>query len=207
MPVALTDFAKYVRPEVPGCPEPVLLDAILESCITFCTRTELLSEIVELVTSVALATYNVAPSAATLYLARLRTVLKDTLPLDKTDAASYALLTDRSEAGSPLKYFAPTRNQITFAPIPNVAETIELDIVLRPTRTATVVPDVLFDEWATTIATGAKAALMAMANVPWSNLPQAALYGMVYDDGVRTAAAEVSSGNVGAAMHIAVSPI
>lgn len=208
MTVALADFAKYVRPEVPGCAEPVLLDAILESCIDFCTRTELLSEIVPLVTSVALATYTVTPTDAALYPARLRSVVNATpLPLTKTDAASYELLTDRSAAGSPLKYFAPTRNQITFAPIPNAVETIKLGIVLRPTRTAAVVPNVLFDEWAVLIAAGAKAALMAMANVPWSNLTQAAIYGMAYDAGVRTAAVEVASGNVGASMHIVVSPI
>lgn len=208
MTVALADFAKYVRPEVPGCAEPVLLDAILESCIDFCTRTELLSEIVQLVTSATQGTYTVTPTDAALYPARLRSVVNATLlPLGKTDAASYALLSDRSNAGSPLKYFAPTRNQITFAPIPNAVEKIELGIVLRPARTAAVVPNVLFDEWATVIAAGAKATLMAMTNVPWSNLNQAAIYGMTYAAGVSTAAVEVASGNVGAAMHIVVSPI
>jgi hypothetical protein len=208
MAVALEDFAKYVRPEVPDCPDILIADALLRTCIDFCTRTELLSEIVELVTSATLATYPVTPTDADLYPARLRAVIDaNGLPLEKTDAASYALRTDRNEAGSPLVYFAPTRNQLTFAPIPNAVETIELDVVLRPTRTATVVPDVLYDEWASTIAHGAKGLLLAMGGMPWGNLQQAALYGLAYDADVRTATVEAAAGNVGGAMRIAVTPI
>lgn len=207
MTVALTDFTKYVRLETPGCGEPVMLDAILRVAIDFCTRTELLSEIIELVMSPALATYTVAPTDPLLYPARLRNVIKNTLPLDPTNAASYTLRTDRNEAGSPLAYFAPTRSQVTFAPIPNAVETLELDLVLRPARAATVLPDVLFDEWASAIAAGAKAQLMSMTGMPWANEKLAAFYQYQYDADVRTAAAEVASGNVGGAMRIAVSPL
>jgi len=207
MPTAIADFVKYVRTEVPGCPEPLIEDAVMRTCIDFCTRTELLSEIIELVTSATLPTYVVTPSDADLYPARLRAALKNGLPLDKTDVASYALRSDRSDAGSPLAYFAPTRAQITFAPIPNAAETIELDLVLRPARDATDVPDVLYEEWVTAIAAGAKGLLLSMEGQPWANAALAAYHQNTYHTELDTASVEVASGNVGAAMHVSPSPI
>ena len=71
MPTAIADFVKYVRTEVPGCPEPLIDDAVMRTCIDFCTRTELLSEIIELVTSATLPTYAVTPTDADLDPARL----------------------------------------------------------------------------------------------------------------------------------------
>lgn len=203
----LTDFAKYVRPEVPGCAEPILLDAILEACIDFCTRSELLSEIVTQALVAGTKTYTLTPTNAALYPARLRVVLKEGLPLTPTNAASYALLPERTGSGTPTTYFAPTRNQVTLAPVPNAAATLEFDLVLRPTRTATSVPQVLFDEWVKTIANGAKAQLMAQVGRPWANAALAVYFQGLFDDAVATAAAQVAMGNTGAAMHVAVSPL
>jgi hypothetical protein len=207
MTAALTDFAKYVRPEVPGCAEPLLLDAILESCIDFCTRSELLSEIVEQVLVASTKTYSLTPTDATLYPARLRAVLNDGVELTPTNAASYTLLSERTDSGTPTYYFSPTRSQVTLAPVPDTAATLEFDLVLRPVRTATTVPSVLFDEWAKAVANGAKAQLLAQVGRPWANAALAGYFQGLYDDAVATAAAQVAMGNTGAAMHVAVSPL
>ena len=204
---ALADFAKYVRPEVPGCPEPLITDAVLRACIDFCTRTELLSEIIELPTEATVATYAITPTDPELYPARLRNVLKNKLPLDKTDAATHAVSRERHDSRSPEKYFAPTRKQITFAPVPDSVETIELDLVLRPDRDATTVPDVLFDEWATAIASGAKSLLQMMEGSAWANAALGAYHKTNYDADVATAAVQAAMGNVGGAMHVAITPI
>lgn len=207
MAKALTDFAKYVRQDAPGCAEPILLDAILDTCIDFCTRTELLSEIVKQAMVVDTKTYTLTPTDAATYPARLRAVTNDGVPLTPTDAASYTLLPARTEAGVPTTYFSPTRNQITLAPVPNTTTPLEFDLVLRPTRAATSVHDVLLEEWVTAIADGARARLLASAGRPWANAELAGYFQGRYDDAVATAAAQTAMGNTSAAMHIAVSPL
>lgn len=83
---------------------------------------------------------------------------------------------------------------------------MELDVIVRPTDTATTVPDRLFLEWATAIADGVKAELMLMAGVPWANPNLGAYFKGRYDWVVATAAVQETTGNVGGPMRIAPYP-
>lgn len=206
MAVALSDFANGVRVEVPGCPEPLITDAILNACIDFCTKTELVSELVSLTLVPPAVDYEV-PVDPALYPAKVRNVLKNGVPLDKTTAALYALSTRRSVSGPVEAFYAPTHKNLVFEPIPSSAEALELDVVLRPAMAATEVPDVLFDEWKTTIAAGAKADLMLRAGVPWANPALGAFYQKLYDGAVATAAVAVAHGNADTPMRIAASEV
>lgn len=204
---ALADFARYVRLEVPACPEPVATDAMLRACIDFCTRTELLSEIVSLNTVASQAAYAVASTDNTLYPAIVRAVLKNKLPLTPLDAPRYALLAERTESGSPEYYYAPNRGALRLARIPDAIEALELDLVLCPKRTATTVPDSLYEEWVSELASGAKALLLLMTGSPWANADLGAYHKGLYDSAVATAAASAANGNARAAMHVAMTPI
>lgn len=180
-----------------------MLDAVRRICIDFCTRSALLSEIIPLTLIANTKTYTITPTSAAEYPAKIRNVLVDELPLGKTNAESYPLLTERTENGAPKLFFAPVRNQITLAPIPNLAGTAEVDVVLRPARAATVVADVLYEEWATTIAMGTKSELMLMTGMTWANPELGAYYKTRYDMDIGTAGVEAATGNAGAAMRVA----
>lgn len=207
MTAQLSDFAKYVRPGVPGCPEPILLDAIQSAAIDFCTKTEILTEILELDLVIDQVTYPVTPTDARLYPAQLRAVLKNDLPIDPTTAARYASSSERKTPGSPTKYYAPAKNQVTFSPIPSAVETLELDVVLRPARDTTEVPDVLLEEWGEVIGAGAQARLLEMPAAAWFNADLSQYKKGLYDQGVATAAAEVAQGNTTAAMRVSPTEI
>ena len=60
---ALSAFAKFVRPSVPGCPEPVLLDGILRACIEYCTRTKSITQDVSVATAASTNGYVIPVSA------------------------------------------------------------------------------------------------------------------------------------------------
>lgn len=208
MAKALDDFANHVRVEVPACPEPMILDALLRTCIDFCTRTEMFSEIIELPTQTDVVSYAIAASSQDMYPARIRNVINgNKKPLDKSDAASYAISTRRKDTGPAETYHAPTRAQLVVEPIPSTGETLEVDVVLRPARAAANVPDVLFDEWLTAIANGAKADLMSKINTPWFNAELSLYYKGLYDDDVATCSVQVAAGNVGAAMRVSPIPL
>ena len=203
MPVALSEFAKQVRVEVAGCPEPMILDAIRGACRDFCSKTEVWSRIDEI--TLVPETADVAlVFADTEYPARIRNVLRDQEPIEKAGSAEvFAQLPERVQSGPPEYVFARTKKTLTFAPIPQQAETLEVDLVLQPSGTATEVEDVLYDEWSGAIAAKAKSVLMAMSNVAWSNPAFAEYYEGKYDEAVATAAVAVAKGNTAAPMRVA----
>lgn len=183
--VALTDYLLYVRPEVSDCPEMQLRDAVLRAAIDFCKRTGILHKSFDIVTVAGQAAYAVVGSldAGTeiheiVYVKRPDAVY----PLDPSSAADFEEQgwDDTARASDPSHYYLDGQN-IMLGPVPSGIETLKVKVHIRPTSTATTLPDAIGGNYREIIAHGAKAILMAMRNKPWTDPEGAALNAGLFD--------------------------
>lgn len=172
----LANFAKYVRPEVPMCPEIQMLDAILRAGIEFCKRTKIMQEVVTLNTVVDTPSYDLT----TLMLADtepddILSVRRDGRELDPSSQYDALRSEEDTETGTPYYYYLSGRS-LHLIRTPDAVEALTVTIKARPEETAVTLPDDLYQRYISEIAAGAKSFLMMQANQPWSNLQQAAIY-------------------------------
>lgn len=181
---ALADFAKYVRAEVPMCPEIQILDAILRAGIEFCKRTKIMQQVVTLNTVVNTASYDLS------LLMTTGSEPDDVLSVRRDGrelrvSSQYDALASEIDTvtGMPYSYFLQGRN-LHLVSIPDAIEALQVTIKAKPTETATTLPDVIYQRYNAEVAAGAKSFLMMQAGQPWTNLQQAAIYKGVLDSAI-----------------------
>lgn len=158
-------FITTVLRDVPGCPNSLIKEEVLSSAIEFC-------------------------ESSGIYTAKLtESVLKAAESLTITVPANTALVEiNKIVVG-----------EVTTYEIDNDGATIDFDgkaatdydmevyVSLKPLRSATELPDILYNDWYQTIAAGAKAKLMVMPEKPWTNLKVAGLHGSLFENGASAA--------------------
>ena len=172
---ALSAFAKFVRPSVPGCPEPVLLDGILRACIEYCTRTKSITQDVSVITAASTNGYAI-PVSSGYEPVEVNRVMRSGYDLDPSslNEAHQMRLTQRNDM--PRVFWMDENNLLQFAPTPNAIETLEVIAAVTPSMAATSVPDALLSNTRyDAICAGARAFLMALPKVEWSDLQQSAV--------------------------------
>jgi hypothetical protein len=172
----LIEFARYVRPEVSGCPEIQILDAIRRSGAEFCKRTPVARVTVTVETVTDVASYDLSVLLPVGYapdeVQRVQHPTAADLEASSEDDFDRKYL---SEPGSP-RYFYLDGNDLVLGHTPNEEVELTVRVKVRVSEDATQLPDELYDRYREAIAAGAKKILMMMANKPWSNLQQAAIY-------------------------------
>ena len=183
-------FIPYILPEVLGCPDPMINQALVLSAIDFCRETSAWSEILDPILLVdGQQDYVIAPPADA-YTSAIRDVWLGSVKLEaKTMQALQLTLPNWTTATSTQPSYynsAMTRGSIRLYPIP--MNTVDLSIVVRaaytPLASATTFPDFLGQEHLDILASGAKSRLMAMPGASWSNPAMAAFYKTEFDNGV-----------------------
>lgn len=179
---ALVDFARYVRPEVPMCPEIQILDAILHAGIEFCRRTKIAQDTVDLTTVVGQQSYDISTLLATGFepneiIAVRRTGAENLEPTSQVDALEELELT---ESGTPRFYYMMGRI-VSMVPAPDAIETLEVTLAIKPSESATTLPDELYRRYREEIAAGAKARLMLQAAQPWANAQVGSLHKFTFE--------------------------
>lgn len=181
---ALADFARYVRPEVPMCPEIQIMDAVLHAGIDFCKRTKILRETVQVTTEINKARYDLTAYMATgtepaEILDISRSEYDHLNPSSENEFLSNAL----DQPGTPEHFYLDGRELVLWY-APNSVESLDVLARAYPAETATALPDALYQRYRMEIAAGAKTILMSMANQPWSNLQQAAIYLAMFNSAI-----------------------
>lgn len=181
---ALADFARYVRPEVPGCPEIQILDAILRAGINFCKDTKLLRETVEITTVAGTAAYDLTAELSTgVEPDEILSVSRG--EYDDLEPSSEVEFQDNGyEASGTPRYFYLDGLNLVLGNKPDAVETLDVEVKCIPSRDATTLPDELFRRYRDEIAAGAKSLLMMMDKQAWTNLQQAAIYKSMFDGAV-----------------------
>lgn len=165
----LTALRSEVQPHVPGCPLPMVDDAILKAVIAFCNRSRAYRFRPADISVVAnTANYTIADLPAGMVIAWLLEAALDDVPLDLRTALSIPMGLD-SETGTPSIAIAYSETQIGLRACPDAFGTLSVRLALRPGSAATAYPDELHNLYQDEIAAGALAKLWAQPNQPWSN--------------------------------------
>jgi hypothetical protein len=184
MPAALTVFAKYVRPEVSGCPELIILDAIKRAGMEFCKRTKIIRETLTLTTVVDQASYALDTEEGTVADEVLAVKREGADNLDPSSYYEFSANHMDRDTGPPNYYYLDVGGELVLGNIPDAVEDLVVTVRVRPTDEATTLPAELADRYMLEIAAGAKAILMIQRNKPWSDPDGAALNGALFEQNI-----------------------
>jgi len=173
--VSVSGLTAMVTPEVPGCPDFVANQAVIQTAIKFCRMSEYWrEELAAIGTTAGQSTYTLSPPSAESTIEKVLSVRHNGYVLYPTTEenlddklSGWRLITCTQAEG----WVSTDRNivRLVYTPSVTAASAIIAKVVLKPSQTATTIPQFLFDHYADQIASGAKSRLMAMPNVPWSN--------------------------------------
>jgi hypothetical protein len=173
---ALSAFYPRILPYLPGCSEPLASQVLLNSAIEFCENSMVLRQNLDTFTTVVGVTqYDLAPPSAqhdinrvmgvTLAGTELRPgmaeIVRNDLPTDT--AKPRAFYTDRTDSVFSLRLTPP----------PDAVYPVVVAVTLRPTRSATLLDDDLYNIWIDPIVSGAIARAMLVPDQAFTNPAQA----------------------------------
>jgi hypothetical protein len=180
-----TDFLDYVMPDVPGCTVPIAELAIKNAIIEFCEKTLILQRDHIPITVVRnVVDYEFDPPTGYLIHKVMRAWYKRSplvpiAPDDVGDAEVYnrAFAAADRQPGSPESLIQKDERTFALYPIPQetVANGVTMRVALKPTRATNKIEDVIFEDYAEAIGSGAKARLMLSPSKPYSSPQLAAL--------------------------------
>lgn len=196
-------FFPLVLPEVIGCPDPTLIQAIMLTAHSFCTETGVWDEVQDpVLTSAGIADYEIdAPANAEML--RVRSVWLDGRELEPNQMRTPVV----PNFGTPLSYHAAlARGQITLDAKPQAKQSLVVRAVYAPRLTGQTLPDFLMSRYALAIASGAKARLMLIPGQAWSNPTLSQFYAAQYQDAVINARIDMERDNVGGSLRVKPRP-
>lgn len=167
----LTDFLPEVMPIVPGCPQPVVINAIRNSVIEFLERSGMLEQTISVSIDPSDAAHSIDCDEGAKPVAfvggRLVSPVSSVRPV--APSALEAERPDwRAETGVPSEAFI-LGGLLVVVPRPTVACELEATFTVSLKRSATRVEDVIFEDWLEGVASGALERLLMMPGVPWAN--------------------------------------
>lgn len=177
--------------EVPGCPLMTVKTALNRAAADFCTGSLAWQEDLDpIFVAAGIAEYDLdVPAGSQLVVIREGEVKlngRKLLPI-KAPAAI-----DPAVTGLPSHYAQRDYGALLLYPKPTeAAGSLTVRAVLKPTLTATTLPDILIDRYYEAVTEGAKAFLKRMPNQPWTDPPGAATAYALHSR--RTAEARVSA--------------
>jgi hypothetical protein len=164
------DLAVYVRPEVQGCPDFLIERAVRDTVIDFCRRTDIYlaePEYVAIVTGVN--EYEVSIPAGT-ELNHIVDIYNDHTALSPVSYTELIKrLGDQNSKGNPRFYAQRDNKEFYVAPIPAANDSFRVLYSLKPSSSATVIPDTIGLEYRELIVHGTLFRLQMMAGQPYSN--------------------------------------
>ena len=203
MSVALLQFAKYVRPEVQGCSEIQILDAILRAGIEFCNKSRYIKETFTITTAPTVNKYamvNIPQDEQAREIINVkRGLYRD---LNPSSFKEFQNNDFNTLPGTPQYFYMDKDRNLVLGVIPVAVEDLTVTVIVRPTETAITLPNTLFDEYVDEIAMGAKSRLMMMKGQVWTDLQQAGLYKAMFNDAIDDSNVRTSKGSTNKSLRM-----
>lgn len=177
--VSFEVYLPRVLPDVIGCPEPTALQAIRDAAIEFCEKSQAIQLDLAIDAAAGVNEYDLGLSAGVRCASIMRAFYKDTplKPAPADMAIDADLYRDPPSGGSstPSTYLQKEAAKVSFLPTPSdtLANAFTMRVAVQPDRDATAFDAALYQDYAETIAHGAKARLMASPHKAWTNLTTA----------------------------------
>lgn len=201
----LETLAQKCLPHVPDCPRFIIVRALREAAIEMCEVSDIWqAEVEDLLTVDGVADYDLSPPTGANInhvLAILRTSGTSRFPLRKV--TQEAILSSTS-SGPPQVYTLNDSDTITFSPVPDAAsvETLKVLYSLKPSNTATSIPDFVAKENEDALMYGATYRLLSMPQVSWTNPPVAAEHYRRWRSALGRVVRKVKYGHAGAPLTV-----
>lgn len=195
-------------PEVVGCPEPLLDQALLQTAYDFCDQSGVWDEIQDPQTIKAgVADYDIERPSEGIML-RVREVWVDDRAITFQPIREVNHMS--KSGGTPVYYNAAAdRSQVRLFPTPSATGSkLKVRAVYAPSMAATNLPDFLFHRYIDGIASGTKARLMATVGpgITWSNPQMAVVYMQRFNEVLVNARIESLHENVEGSLQAAPRP-
>lgn len=182
---AFTTFLTKLSPTLLGCPPPTITQYVLDTAIRVCERTFYWRE---RMTTISLVNgtheYDYTPPAGAMVHAVLKAQIDgvDVPIISVADAMKLYPDWDSSTVGQPQYVCQVDADTVAVFPPPDTNAPYDLDllVVLKPTRAATTMPQVVLDELEDVITHGTLQHLLVMPNVPWMDRELAAYHAKQY---------------------------
>lgn len=202
----ITSFLPRVLPYTPGCSEPLVLMALADAAIEFCERTLVIQrKLPSLSTQAGQSVYelDLPPQQSVAVITRVW-VAGQPLGSVAAEHAHHSTL----PSGTPTSFFTSAQDgvlELLLAPVPTeTGQPIEILASLSPVRGATELDDVLLENWAEPIASGALVRLLTMPNQTFSDVATAAMMNQRFERQVSIARIESRHGRVAGTVNMAL---
>lgn len=189
----IDDLVHYVRLELPGVMDVIIVQAMAATAMDFCERTRVWQEIqdpVPLIDGVNQYDMEGPTGARVLTIANVWAADRELVAVTMADLVRVLPNWQTAQSSQP-QYYNAARDlkAITVYPIPMGAQKAQLTLKAQyaPKRTATVLPDFLGDNHHDALVDGTQARLMLQVNVPWSNPAAGMMHQQAYEQAVAKA--------------------
>lgn len=224
--MAIRDFISMVpriQPSAPGCPQPTIIQHIREAAIRACERTlawRYMVPLFDLTPGEYEYTFNV-PSGTKVHavfeaIVNGNPLHRLTLEQALVRYPEWADLYDEdpfdpvaAKAGQPRVITQINPSQFMVLPLPDAEDTykVRMFTALKPTRDATGIDEVIFDELEDVIMHGTLQHLLLMPQVNWSDLSLASYHSKQFVYHLANARARANLGNVRGSMSVRMQPL
>ena len=188
------DFYRYITMDVPGCPLPVVDQAIVDTAIDFCTRTgawRAWSDLLKTIAGVSeyeidLPTNSIVRQVEVVAIGSKQMGAISDL-LESGDRPNW-----QDESGVPTRAtFNEENSTVRLITTPTIGnESMRFLVSFVPTYNATTVPDVILKRYASGFGAGVKARLQVQKQ-SWADAGASQINSGIYEDAVRSAQAYV----------------
>lgn len=206
------DFYPFILPEVIGCPEPVVDQAITSTIIDFCEKTLVHQVDLDPITVVKnVIDYDLDTPTQTLVTKVMKVFYKNgEIPAVAPDDVRVAQIYNKyyedaqPELGPPRCYIQKDPRTLSIFPFPQETEKLALTLraALKPTRSATRFDDILFEEYAETIGHGVVSRLVMSPGKTYTNIQLAGVKNLMYTAGVNVARQRANRGSTRAGTQV-----
>lgn len=190
-------FYEYVLPEVHGCPKGIAKNAVRDSVIEFCEKSQIWtapSELTDIVAGYSRYSFDARDDDA--IVASIGYAAINDNPITRL---SMFELEEKYpswrywEANTPTACFMDTSDSIRLvgSPTEDITDGLYVEVVLKPARTSVECPKFILENWAETIAHGALSRLKAMVGRPWADANMVAYHRNEFRAGVSRARSSV----------------
>lgn len=168
----LSAFYPRILPYLPGCPEPLVDQVLVNSAIEFCEASLTLRQNLDMFyTVVGKVDYDLDPPTRNHDINRVMGVTLDGREL--RPGLFEAIRNDMPTANSIPRGFYTDRTDNTFtlrlSPPPDKVYPVTVSVTLRPARNAVLLDDDLYNIWIDPIVSGAIARAMQIPDQPFTN--------------------------------------
>ena len=197
------DFAQIVRPECHGAPDFIIERAVRDSAIEFCKRTGVyIPEPEEILAVAGVNEYDLSVPSGT-ELNYITDIFADSF---KLQPVSYNTLLEKlgdgSNKGAPAYYAQRDNAQFFVAPIPDATKKLRVLYSLKPSSTATSIPDTVGKENKEAIAQGAIYRLQMMPGQAFTDMGSASNNKTLYERQVGRTIRQVKYGFSGGSLTV-----